>query len=87
MRLTRVAFFAVLVAAAANVLQAFPKAPSERAALVCRPVGWLVAAAAAIASSMDDAGHVGPMRQPWHEDVHRACLRVTERLFIAAAEN
>jgi hypothetical protein len=35
---------------------------------------------------MDDSGHVGPMRQPRHQDVHRACLRVAERLFIAAAE-
>ena len=86
MRLARLAYLSLLVVAVASMLQNFPRAPSERAAAVCRPVRWLTGAAAAIASSMDDSGHVGPMRQPWHQDIHRACLRVAERLFIAAAE-
>jgi hypothetical protein len=85
-RLTRLAYLSLLVVAVASVLQNFPRAPSERAAVICRPVRWFTGAAAVLASSMDDTGHVGPTRQPWHQDLHRACLRVAERLFIAAAE-
>jgi hypothetical protein len=87
MRLTRLAFFTVLVAAAASALQAFPTAPSERASVVCRPVLFLTSVAAEISSSMNDSGRIGPARQPWHQQAHRACLRIAERVFIAAAES
>jgi hypothetical protein len=87
MRLTRLGFFTLLLAAAAAALQAFPTAPSERASVVCRPVLFLANVAAEISSSMNDSGRIGPARQPWHGDVHRACLRVAERVFVAAAES
>jgi hypothetical protein len=87
MRITRLAFFTLLFAAAAAALQSFPSAPSERAAVVCRPVLFLTNVGAEIASSMNDSGRVGPARQPWHDNVHRACLRVAERVFTAAAES
>jgi hypothetical protein len=87
MRITRLGFFAVVLAVAASALQSFPSAPSERAAVVCRPVVFLLNVASEISSSMNDSGRIGPMRQPWHEDAHRACLRVAERVFVAAAES
>jgi len=86
MRLTRITYFAVLLAMAVSVLQNFPTAASDRATIVCRPVRWIAAAASSIGASMNDAGRVGPVRQPWHQDAHRACLRVAERLFAAFDE-
>jgi hypothetical protein len=47
---------------------------------------FLTTVAAEIASSMNDSGRIGPARQPWHGDAHRACLRIAERVFVAAAE-
>jgi len=87
MRLTRLTFFTILIVTVASALQAFPSAPSERAAVVCRPVLFLTDVAAEISSSMDGAGRIGPTRQPWHDNAHRACLRIAERVFIAAAES
>jgi hypothetical protein len=87
MRLTRLALLTVLAVTAVGVVQSFPSEPAERAAAVCRPVLFLTSAAAEIASSMDDAGRIGPARQPWHGNVHRACLRIAERVFVAAAES
>jgi hypothetical protein len=87
MRITRLAFFAVVVAAAVAMLQSFPSAPSERAAVVCRPVLFLTSVASEISSSMDDSGRIGATRRPWHDNAHRACLRIAERVFIAAAES
>ncbi len=87
MRITRLALFTALAVVAAGALQSFPSAPSERAAMICRPVLFLTNVAGEIASSMNDSGHVGPMRQPWHGDAHRACLRIAERVFVAAAES
>ena len=55
--------------------------------MLCRPVLFLTNVAGEIASSMNDSGHVGPVRQPWHGDAHRACLRIAERVFVAAAES
>jgi hypothetical protein len=86
MRVTRLALLTAMTVAAVSALQSFPSAPSERAAVVCRPVLFLTTAAAEIASSMNDSGRVGPARQPWHGDAHRACLRIVERVFVAAAE-
>jgi hypothetical protein len=43
--------------------------------------------AAEISSSMNESGRIGPARQPWHDNAHRACLRIAERIFIAAAES
>jgi len=86
MRLTRLTFFTLLIAAAASVLQSFPSAPSERAAVVCRPVRFLTDVAAAISYSMNDSGRVGRAIPPWHDNAHRACLRVAEDVFLAAAE-
>jgi hypothetical protein len=87
MRLTRLSFFTLLIAAGATALQSFPREPSERASVVCRPVLFLTRVAAGISSSMDDSGRIGAARQPWHPQAHRACLRVAERVFIAAAES
>jgi len=87
MRITRLGMVALLAAAAASVLEAFPSEPSARAAVVCRPVLFLTNIGSEIASSMDDSGRIGPTRQPWHHDVHRACLRIAERVFVAAAES
>jgi hypothetical protein len=87
MRITRLTFFLLLLAGAVGVLQSFPTAPAERAAVICRPVLFLTNVAAEIGSSMNDSGRVGPTRQPWREDAHRACLRVAERVFLAAAES
>jgi len=87
MRISRLAVFTLLVTAAVSVLESFPSAPSERAAVVCRPVLFLTNVAAEIASSMNDSGRVGPARQPWHQDAHRACVRIAERVFTAAAES
>ena len=87
MRLTRLGLLTLLVAAGATLLQQFPNEPSERAAVVCRPVLFLTTAASEIASSMDDSDRIGRARRPWHYDVHRACLRIAERVFIAAAES
>jgi hypothetical protein len=87
MRLTRLAMLTILAVTAAGVLQSFPREPSERAVAVCSPVLFLTNAAAEVASSMDDSGRVGPARQPWHGNIHRTCLRIAERLFIAAAES
>ena len=87
MRLTRLAFFTVLLAAGASALQAFPSEPSQRASVVCRPVLFLTHVAAEISSSMNESGRIGPARQPWHDNAHRACLRIAERIFVAAAES
>jgi len=87
MRITRLAFWTAIAVAVATVFQSFPVAPSERAAVVCRPVLFFTNVAAELASSMNDSGRIGPQRQPWHGDVHRACLRVAERVFLAAAES
>ncbi len=87
MRITRLTFFTLLIAVAASLLQSFPSAPSERAAVVCRPVLFLTTVAAEVSSSMNDSGRIGPRRQPWHDSAHRACLRIAERIFIAAAES
>ena len=87
MRVTRLALLTAMAVAEVGTLQSFPNAPSERAAVVCRPVLFLTTAAAEIASSMNDAGRIGPARQPWHGEAHRACLRIAERVFIAAAES
>jgi hypothetical protein len=87
MRLTRLAFFTLLIGAAASALRALPSAPSERAAVVCKPVLFLANVAAEISSSMNDSGRIGPARQPWHQETHRACLRIAERVFRAAAES
>jgi hypothetical protein len=86
MRLTRLTFFAIVFAAVTSWFQRFPSAPAERAVIVCAPVRFLIGAAAAISSSMNDSGRIGPARQPWHDDAHRACLRIAERVFLAAAE-
>ena len=87
MRITRLALLTALVVAAVGAMQSFPHAPSERAAMVCRPVLFMTNVAAELASSMNDSGRVGPARQPWHGDAHRACLRIAERVFVAAAES
>jgi hypothetical protein len=87
MRITRLALLTALVVVAAGAMQTFPSAPSERAAMLCRPVLFLTNVAGEIASSMNDSGHVGPARQPWHGDAHRTCLRIAERVFVAAAES
>jgi hypothetical protein len=87
MRITRLTFFTMLIAVAVSALQAFPSAPSERASVVCRPVLFLTEVAAEVSSSMNDSGRIGPTRQPWHDNAHRACLRIAERVFIAAAES
>jgi hypothetical protein len=87
MRLTRLALLTVLAVTAVGVVQSFPSDPSERAAAVCKPVLFLANAATEIAASMDDSGRIGPVRQPWHGSVHRACLRIAERVFVAAAES
>jgi len=86
-RVTRLALLTATAVAAVGAFQSFPSAPSERAAVVCRPVLFLTAAAAEVASSMNDAGRIGPIRQPWHSEAHRACLRIAERIFVAAAES
>jgi len=86
-RITRLSLLAALAVVAAGAIKSFPSAPSERAAVVCRPVLFLTNVAAEIASSMNDSGRVGPTRQPWHGDAHRACLRIAERVFVAAAES
>jgi len=52
-----------------------------------KPELFLTNIGSEIASSMDDSGRIGPTRQPWHHDVHRACLRIAERVFVAAAES
>jgi hypothetical protein len=87
MRITRLALLTFLVLGGAWALQSFPSGPSERAAVVCKPVLLLINVAAELSSSMNDSGRVGPARQPWHGDPHRACLRIAERVFIAAAES
>lgn len=87
MRLTRLALLTLMVVTAAGAWESFPSAPSERAEVVCRPVLFLTNVAAEISSSMNDRGRVGPARQPWHGEAHRACLRVAERVFAAAAES
>jgi hypothetical protein len=87
MRITRLTFIAIVMAGLAKMLQSFPSEPSERAAVVCRPALLLANVASEISSSMDDSGRIGPTRQPWRYDIHRACLRVAERVFIAAAES
>jgi hypothetical protein len=87
MRVTRLALLTVLAVAAVEGFKSFPSEPSERAAVVCKPVLFLTTAAAEVASSMNDAGRIGPARQPWHGQAHRACLRVAERIFVAAAES
>ena len=87
MRVTRLALLTALAAGAIGAWHSFPNAPSERAAVVCRPVLFLTTMAAEIASSMNDAGRIGPARHPWHGEAHRACLRVAERVFVAAAES
>ena len=87
MRITRLTLFTVLAVVAAGAMHSFPGAPSERAAMLCRPVLFLTNVAGEIASSMNDSGHVGPARQPWHGDAHRTCLRIVERVFVAAAES
>jgi hypothetical protein len=86
-RITRLALMTMLVVVAAGAMQSFPSAPSERAAIVCRPVLFLTSVAGEIASSMNDSGRIGPARHPWHGDAHRACLRIAERVFVAAAES
>jgi hypothetical protein len=86
-RITRLTLLTFLAVAAAGAIKSFPSAPSERAAMLCRPVLFLTNVAGEIASSMNDSGHVGPARQPWHGDAHRTCLRIAERVFVAAAES
>ncbi len=86
MRLNRLAFFTLLLGTAAGMLQSFPAAPEERAAVVCRPVRFLTDMAVAIASLMNDSGRIGPAIPPWHDNAHRACLRIAQGVFIAAAE-
>ena len=87
MRITRLTLLTALAVAVAGAIKSFPSAPSERAAMLCRPVLFLTNVAGEIASSMNDSGHVGPARQPWHGDAHRTCLRIAERVFVAAAES
>jgi len=87
MRITRLTLLMLLVLAAVGALHSFPSAPSERAAAVCRPVLFLTNVAAEISASMNDSGRIGSARQPWHGDAHRACLRIAERVFVAAAES
>jgi hypothetical protein len=87
MRITRLTFFTMLIAVLASLLQSFPSAPSDRAAVVCRPVLFLTTVASELSSSMNDSGRIGPRRQPWQDSAHRACLRIAERVFIAAAES
>jgi hypothetical protein len=87
MRITRLTFLTALVLVAAVAMQSFPRAPAERAAMVCKPVLFLTNIAGEIAASMNDSGRVGPARQPWHGDAHRTCLRIAERVFVAAAES
>jgi hypothetical protein len=77
----------MLLVVAAGAMQSFPSAPSERAAVVCKPVLFLTTVAGEIASSMNDSGTIGPVRHPWRGDAHRACLRIAERVFVAAAES
>jgi hypothetical protein len=84
---TRLALLTAMAVAAVGALRSFPSEPSERAAVVCRPVLFLTTAAAELASSMNDTGRMGPARQPWHGEAHRACLRIAERIFVAAAES
>jgi hypothetical protein len=86
MRLSRAILWAVVAAVAASALRAFPEEPSQRAAVVCAPVQWMLSVATAISSAMDDSGHLGPVRPPWREDVHRSCRRIVERVFLAASQ-
>ncbi len=81
MRLARMVLLTVVVTLAASAFRAFPADPLERALVVCQPLRWLIHLAAAISSSMDDSGRIGPVARPWHEDVHRSCVRVAERVF------
>jgi hypothetical protein len=83
-RLARALAWSVVAAVVAGVLRDFPEDPAMRAAVVCAPVQWISAVAASIASSMDDRGRVGPVHAPWREDAHRSCVRVAERIFLAA---
>jgi len=87
MRITRLAFWSAIAVAVAAAFQSFPAAPSERAAVVCRPVLFFGNVVAELSASMNDSGRIGPQRQPWHGDVHRACLRIAERVFLAGAES
>ena len=87
MRFTRLTLLTILLLGLAGALQSFPSGPSERAAVVCKPVLFLTNVAAEIASSMNDSGRIGPTRQPWHGNAHRACLRIAERFFLAAEES
>jgi hypothetical protein len=86
MRLGRVLMWSVVCALAAAALRAFPEDPAQRAAVVCEPLQWMLAAAASIASAMDDSGRIGSLHPPWREDPHRSCVRVAERIFQAAAQ-
>jgi hypothetical protein len=87
MRVTRLALLTALVFAAVSASKSFPDGAAERATVVCKPVLFFANVAAEIASSMNDAGRIGPARQPWNGEAHRACLRIAERVFIAAAES
>ena len=87
MRITRLTFLTVLLLSMVGALQSFPTTAPERAAVVCKPVLLLTNIAAQLASSMNDSGRIGPSRQPWHGDVHRACMRIAERVFVAVEES
>ena len=86
MRFTRAVMWAVVVAVAASGLRTFPQDPAQRAMAVCAPLQWLMSAAVAISSAMDDSGRIGPVRPGWHDDVHRSCVRIAERVFLAAGQ-
>jgi hypothetical protein len=85
MRLSRAVLWAAVLFIGADAWRAFPDEPDARAHAVCAPVHWLLAAASAVSSAMDDRGRLGPVRPPWHDEAHRSCLRVAERVFRSAA--
>jgi hypothetical protein len=85
MTLTRTALWLALLTVAADAFRNFPADADGRARAVCAPVQWLMAVAGAVSSSMDDRGHLGPLREPWRQDVHRSCVRVAERVFRTIA--
>jgi len=85
-RITRTLLWASAFAAMASACQSFPEDPAQRAGTVCRPLHWALRTAVAVASAMNDRGHLGPTLPPWHEDAHRSCLRIAERVFMATSE-
>ncbi len=84
MRMTRWFFWMGMLTLIAGIVRGFPSDPAARARSVCEPLRWLVRVATAVSSSMDDSGRIGPARSPWHDDVQRSCVRITERIFMAA---